>query len=510
MADTHEAAPGRELQRLFSASPDVIVSLDANGLIVAANPSIEAFTGAPAQQAVGRLFESLLHPDDVERAGAKLRRLAEGAGAAAALETRMVRADGTERVLSWRAAGSIEEARIYAIGRDVTDERAAQEQSVRSHRTQAVAEVTSAVAQDLTRVLSAVHSYVELARRLATDVQLQDVLGSADGSIRRGGSVVNQLLSFARAQKLAPTPVDVNAFVRDMCTLVARLTGPATSFEYDLADELPAVRADPTQFELAFVNLCLNAGDAMPEGGTVSVLTRRHVVSHEVANTGGLPEGECVVLTVRDRGHGMDQVTLSRCVEPFFSTRAAGRRAGLGLPQVQGFARQCGGAVRVSSRPGEGTTVRVFLPGLGDASETAEPVLSYAAAPLRGTALVVDGDEDALHTTAGLLRKFGFVAIEAQQAERAFQLLRGGRHIDALLVTLSLPGAAGRALIEEVLAGPPPRPPVLALAGFDDGALVAGTMPGVSVLRKPFEPRQLLEAIGAAVRRARVHPPVNG
>ena len=262
----------------------------------------------------------------------------------------MVRADGIERVVPWRASASIEDARIYAIGRDVTDERVAQAQSIRSHRMEAIAEMTTAAAQDLTRVLSAVYSYVELARRLTPDAQLRRVLDSADGSIRRGGSVVNQLLSFARSQKLAPGPIDVNAFVRGIHGLATRLTGPGTSFEYDLADELPAVKADPTQLELAFVNLCLNAREAMPEGGTVSVITRKHIVSHEVANTSELPEGKCVVLCVRDSGHGMDPVTLSRCVEPFFSTRAAGQRAGLGLPQVQGFARQCGGAVRVSSQ----------------------------------------------------------------------------------------------------------------------------------------------------------------
>lgn len=503
MADTPEAALSRELQRLFTVSHDIIVSLDAAGLIVTASPSIETVTGVPAQQAVGRMFESLLHTDDIERARTTLQRLVEGADLDASLETRMVRADGIERVVSWRASASIEDARIYAIGRDVTDERVAQAQSIRSHRMEAIAEMTTAAAQDLTRVLSAVYSYVELARRLTPDAQLRRVLDSADGSIRRGGSVVNQLLSFARSQKLAPGPIDVNAFVRGIHGLATRLTGPGTSFEYDLADELPAVKADPTQLELAFVNLCLNAREAMPEGGTVSVITRKHIVSHEVANTSELPEGKCVVLCVRDRGHGMDPVTLSRCVEPFFSTRAAGQRAGLGLPQVQGFAHQCGGAVRVSSQLGEGTTVRIFLPSLRDASKAAEHAVPYATTRVRGTALVVDGDQDALRATSGLLRKFGFVAVEAPQAERALQFLHAGRHIDALLV--SSPMTAVDDLVREA-GRHRPRPAVIMLAGFEEGATVAGTLPGVSVLRKPFEPRLLLETVSGAIRRAQVRP----
>ena len=305
-------------------------------------------------------------------------------------------------------------------------------------------------------------------------------------------TLVQRLLAFARRQALQPTRVDLPGLVEGMAEMIGRTLGPRIRIELELAPGLASALADPNQLEMAILNLGVNARDAMAHGGTLTIHAANETIA--AAHETGLAPGDYVRLSIHDTGVGMDAETCARAVEPFFSTKGVGKGTGLGLSMVDGLASQMGGAFRLSSRLGRGTSATLWLPvwvGPVEESETMSdlPVLATAT----GVVLVVD-DHDLVRTsTAELLGELGYKTVEACSGEEAAELVRRGLHVDLLVTDHLMPGMSGVDLARLVQARWP-RMPMLIVSGQSDPA---GIPPGIACLTKPFRKAQLEEKIAS-------------
>jgi CheY-like chemotaxis protein/two-component sensor histidine kinase len=302
---------------------------------------------------------------------------------------------------------------------------------------------------------------------------------------------VQRLLAFARRQPLQPKPVDVGALVAGMADLVASTSGPQTKVLVDVADNLPAAVADANQLEMAILNLSVNARDAMPAGGRLTISARHEEVG--LQHRAGLKPGRYVVASVADTGVGMDAETLKRAIEPFYSTKGVGRGTGLGLSMVHGLAAQLGGALVIDSKPGLGTNVEVWLPASDAEAEQQAVIEEETPLPAAGTALLVDDEELVRASTADMLLEMGYAVVEAGSAEDALGLIDGGLSFDILITDHLMPGMTGNELVAEI-RGRRPGLPVLLVSGYAD---VEGVAPDLPRLIKPFRHEDLAASLAA-------------
>jgi CheY-like chemotaxis protein/two-component sensor histidine kinase len=301
-------------------------------------------------------------------------------------------------------------------------------------------------------------------------------------SARRGKSLTHQLLSYARKQILKPQIINLVGLLAELQEMLARTIGPHISLHVRIAENLPLLRADPRQLETALLNLAINASHAMPSGGTLAIDAR------EV-----LERGVCqVAIAVTDTGTGMDDATLARAIEPFFTTKGASG-TGLGLSMVQGFAVQSGGIMRISSMPGIGTTVELQLP----AAVSEDLPTAASPPPLRtatATVLLVDDDPDNLITTGAMLEMNGFKLVSAENGSRALAILAEGVAVDAIVSDFVMPGMTG---LDVIAAARVERPglPAMIISGFVSSGDRQWSAEGISFLRKPFQRQELIEAL---------------
>jgi CheY-like chemotaxis protein len=292
---------------------------------------------------------------------------------------------------------------------------------------------------------------------------------------------VQRLLAFARRQPLRVSAVDVGTLIGGMADLMASTSGPQVKVVVEAADGLPPAKADQNQLEMALLNLSVNARDAMPDGGVlrISVMEERIGARHRSQ----LKPGAYLLLSVADTGMGMDEATLSRAIEPFFSTKGVGKGTGLGLSMVHGLASQLGGAITISSRPGLGTNVELWLPiadGVVEEEDSRGDV--NAAFGGRGTALVVDDEDLVRESTGAMLIDLGYSVIEARSAEDALRLLDEGLQPDLIVTDHLMPKMSGTELARTVRKALPALP-VLVVSGYAEVAAVAPDLP---LLTKPF------------------------
>jgi len=381
-------------------------------------------------------------------------------------------------------------ARDRLVAEAVERERL-EEQLRQTQKLQAVGQLAGGIAHDFNNLLTAVLGSLELLERhVATDPGRR-LLNAARMAAERGGTLTNQLLAFARRQKLAVRALDVGELVRQMDEMLRRSLGGLITLQLDVSDEACVVETDPVQLELSVLNLAINARDAMPGGGTLTVS-----VQHAVPPPGtpDLVPGQHVVVAATDTGPGMPPEVRARAFEPFFTTKEVGRGTGLGLAQVYGVARQSGGTARIVGTAGDGTRVEIWLPCRGVASdaaaEAAEKVLE-AHAP-SASVLLVDDEEQVRAFAAEVLRDAGYDVLEAPDGAAALAVLAGGARVDLLVTDFAMPGMTGLALIE---AARHRRPDLRALlvSGY---AEVGGTSAGVGAqLRKPFRGADLRAAV---------------
>jgi PAS domain S-box-containing protein len=363
----------------------------------------------------------------------------------------------------------------------------AQEQLRQSQKLEAMGQLTGGVAHDFNNLLTPIIGGLDMLKRRGIGGEREQRL--IDGGLQsaeRAKTLVQRLLAFARRQPLQPGAVDVAGLVAGMADLIASTSGPQIKLTVEVPETLPPARADRNQLEMAILNLSVNARDAMPNGGALTISAAPEAV--KAGHRSKLRPGEYVRLSVADTGIGMDEATLARAVEPFFSTKGIGKGTGLGLSMVHGLAAQLGGGFAISSRPGLGTCVDLWLP-LSDeaAGEVAEAGAKPPARRGMGTALLVDDEELVRMSTADMLAEFGYEVVEAASAAEALAKLDGGLVFDLLVTDHMMPGMNGADLAREVRDRVPGKP-VLIVSGY---AETEGIAPDLPRLTKPFRQADL-------------------
>ena len=479
------------------------VGLDGRWLKVP--PSLCNLLGVAEARLLGTPVEAVLHPDDVPLELAERERLVRGDTRTLDLETRWVRPGGRPLWMYVNASvvedGSGRPQYLLMYLRDITERKSLEDQLRLAQKMEAVGQLAGGIAHDFNNLLTAILGSTELllAATDADDPRRDDVqeIGRA---AHRASALVRQLLAFSRKQVMQPRLVNLNAIVREMGGMLRRLVGERITLRLDLDPALGDVTADPGQLEQVIANLGVNARDAMPDGGTLTIATANvSRVGMPGASDEGIPAGPLVVLIVKDTGTGMDEHVLAHLFEPFFTTKELGRGTGLGLATVYGIVRQSGGQIQVTSRPGEGSTFTVYLPRVEE-SAAAGQTTAGAPAPAPGgteTVLVVEDEEAVRHLVCRVLRAKGYRVLEAPNAESAL-LLAGSTAapIDLLVTDMVMPGMGGTTLAAELVAVRPAMR-VLFITGYAPEAVErGGRLPDAGgLLEKPFSADQLARRV---------------
>jgi PAS domain S-box-containing protein len=488
-----ERAQARSLT--WQLSPDLLGALNAKGYFETSNPAWQTVLGWSETEVASMSIFELLHPDDVEhtRAGFELTLVGQPA---IRFANRYRRKDGSYRWISW--VGIQEDNFVYCTGRDITAERAAeaellvaQEALRQAQKMEAIGQLTGGIAHDFNNLLTGVMGSLDLVRRRIEANKFDDIarfMDAASNSARSAAALTHRLLAFARRQSLDIRPNDSNRIVAGMEDLLERTLGERIELRCVLAaDPWPAL-TDANQVESAVLNLAINARDAMPNGGRLTIETANvHLDKAYTSLHEDVLPGDYVVISVSDTGVGMSPEVLAKAVDPFFTTKPPGEGTGLGLSGIYGFAKQSRGHLRIQSEIGRGTTVELYLPR---AHQSAVDLAVLSKTPPRGqgeTILVVEDDITVRLVICDSLKDLGYKILAASDARDAIALLRTSQHIDLLISDVVMPHVNGRKLAE-IARGLRANLKVLFVSGYAENATVRGDFldPGMDMLSKPF------------------------
>ena len=370
----------------------------------------------------------------------------------------------------------------------------AREALLQSQKMEAIGHLTGGIAHDFNNLLMAIQGSLELLRRRlpSDDPRVTQLIDNAFQGAQRGAALTQRMLAFARRQELKLVPLDVHDVVQRMANLLQSSLGPSIRVETHFPLELPRINADANQLELALLNLAINGRDAMPKGGTVTISATKRT------DVPGLKAGDYLCVSVTDTGTGMDEETLKRAMEPFFTTKGVGKGTGLGLPMVHGMAEQSGGTLLLKSRPGRGTSAELCLPvALGEPISATQDLTAHAShTEKKLTILAVDDDPLVALNTSALLEELGHTVYSAPSALHALEILHREKKIDLIITDQLMPDMTGLELVTRIRQENAHMPIILA-TGYAE--LGPGEGEGLPRLAKPFSQRELAEVIARAV-----------
>ena len=548
MADpTGSDGPEEDLEDLFENAPCGYVIARPDGRIAKVNRTLAAWLGRGPDEIVGRRFQDLLNIagkvyyethfapllrmqgffnevalDLVGAGGRALPVLVnaverrDAGGAVRFVRITVFNASDRRRyereLLEARRAAEAAGAELRGLNltlearvAEAVERRMAAEAALRqAQKMEAIGQLTGGIAHDFNNLLTGIIGSLEMLNTRVGQGRLDEVgryVVAARGAARRAATLTHRLLAFARRQPLDPKPTDANRLVAGMEELIRRTAGPAVEVEVVGAAGLWATLVDPNQLENALLNLCINARDAMPGGGRLSIETANRWLDERAAQERDLPPGQYVSLCVSDTGTGMPPEVAARVFDPFFTTKPVGQGTGLGLSMIHGFARQSGGQVRVYTEVGQGTTMCLYLPRHHGPKSEAEAPAELADAPRSAageTVLVVDDEPTVRMLVADVLNELGYAAVEAGDGASGLAVLRSERRLDLLVTDVGLPGGVNGRQLAEAARAARPGLPVLFITGYAENALVGNGQlePGMQVMTKPF-------AVDALARRIR-------
>ena len=493
----------QETERSFELLVDSVTDyalymLDPTGCIVSWNSGARRIKGYEAAEVIGKNFECFYAAPDraAEVPAANLR--------TAALEVRLetegwrVRKDGTRFwanviIDAIRTDGHL--VGYAKITRDITERRAAEAKLRQAQKMEAVGQFTGGAAHDFNNLLMAILGSLEILRkRLPNDPRLLGLLDNAMQGAKRGSSLTQRMLAFARRQELRHEAVDLAHLVDNMLELLDRSLGPTINIETRFPREVVRVRTDTNQLETALLNLAINSRDAMPEGGTITISVTEHSIAG--GHPTGLPPGQYACLAVSDTGHGMDEATLARATEPFFTTKGIGKGTGLGLSMVDGLTGQSGGKLIVQSALGRGTTIELWFPITAETDRVTERNPAEADQRVqterRLCILAVDDDSLVLANIVAMLEDLGHRVIAVGSGARAIEEIDSIPAIDVVITDQAMPVMTGTQLIEVLRARRPALPIILATGYAEFSQAVSSS---IGRLSKPFTQRALAEAL---------------
>jgi two-component system, cell cycle sensor histidine kinase and response regulator CckA len=500
----------RRFRSLIENASDVIAVVDAGAVATFASPSVERLLGIAREDVVGRRILDLVHPDELEHAVERLQATIGNEGTPEKAQFRVRHVDGGWRVVEVIGTSLLHDDAVRGVVLNIRDEterhvaqRAldeSQEKLIQAQKMEAVGQLAGGVAHDFNNLLTAIRGNAEL---LMADMEpgsapyedVQEIRRAAD----RAAALTRQLLAFSRKQVLQPRVMDLNDTVAGVEKMLRRLIGEDVELATELQPALGHVRADPGQLEQVLLNLAVNARDAMPRGGRLVVRTADAVLGEaDVRLYHYVVPGDYVLLSVADTGHGMDAQTAVRVFEPFFTTKPAGQGTGLGLSTVYGIVKQSGGYVWIDSAPGEGTTVRIYLPRV-DRPVAGLPQPAPAAEPgaARETLLLVEDEAAVRKIALRALRRAGYRVLEAVDGEEALRVsAEYPGAIDLVITDVVMPRVGGRDLVRR-LRVERPETRVLFISGYSEAAVAGNGVlePGAWFMGKPFTPDVLLDKL---------------
>ena len=483
----------RELVETIS---DVVYTIAMDGTIQYCSPPIVDLLGYAPTELVGRRIFEFIHPDD--RPAVQERLQTGTAGTWLPMVQRVVARDGSTRwirSMSWPIVVEGRTVALRGLMTDVTNVRALERQLQHAQRMEAVGRLAGGVAHDFNNLLTIIAGQASLLVDLSDDPELREGLTDIVEATARGAALTGQLLAFSRRQVTRPQPVPLDDALSDLAVMLQRLLGPSILVTTRLEAPSAYVLADKNQLEQVIVNLAVNAGDAMPHGGSLTIATRRaDQQTPEELRRVASPRG-AVVLRVTDTGCGMDDETLEHVFEPFFTTKDVGKGTGLGLSTVYGIVTQWGGLASVRSTPDRGTTVAVALPLTGPPPASAARPLEASSSPRgRETILVVEDEPLVRSLAGGLLTRKGYEILEASDGREALAMYTAHRATIALVLTDVLMPNMGGVELARRLRRLSPDLPILFMSGHTDGAWMEGLgdPPSDAFVAKPFRPSSLL------------------
>ncbi|MET0281974.1 MAG: PAS domain-containing protein [Steroidobacteraceae bacterium] len=493
-----------ERDRLWESTNDLMGTAAADGYLKAINPAWSTSLGWSEAELLSRPLLEIIDVADHAATVDSMRRLAAGEALTGFINHVLCR-DGSARTIMWTATPHSGSSLFHIVGRDITQLRAAEEALRHSQKMEAVGQLTGGLAHDFNNLLAGLSGSLQLMSLRLSQGRLDDLenyLSVARGATRRAAALTHRLLAFSRKQTLLPQATDIAGLVDGLLDLVQRTAGPEIRIEVDAAPGLWLARVDVSQLENAVLNLCLNARDAMPHGGRITITARNRKLSAVIARNLEVPEGEYLSLCIRDTGTGMAPEVLARAFDPFFTTKPAGAGTGLGLSMIYGFAQQSGGQVHIESAPGAGTTVCLYLPRyIGEAEQNAIHPDDTAALPQarHGETILIVDDEAPVRTMVNeLLSEVGYSTIEAADGNAGLCVLKSDLHIDLLVTDVGLPGGMNGRQLADHARSLRPDLKVIFITGYSQHELItsAQSLRGeVAVMTKPFELDELAHRI---------------
>jgi PAS domain S-box-containing protein len=501
----------RERDRIWNVSQDLLVVSDRSGVWQTVNPAWTSTLGWSEAELLNRTSEWLEHPDDHGLTRTKVRELG-ARETTVRFESRFRHKDGTYRWLSW--TGVSDKDANYAVARDVTAEKAAaerlkatEEALLQSQKMEAVGQLTGGIAHDFNNLLTGIVGSLDLLQTRLNQGRTDNVaryINAAMTSANRAAALTHRLLAFARRQPLVPKVVDVNQLVVSLEDLLRRTIGETIDLEITAMGGLWNTLCDPNQLESALLNLAINARDAMPNGGKLTIATSNARLDAESADPSALSPGDYICIDVTDTGTGMSAEVAARAFDPFFTTKPIGQGTGLGLSMIYGFARQSNGHATIDSKLERGTSVKLYLPrhhGQSSAEQAAGVHASQHAATGE-TVLVVEDEPVVRSVILEMLADQGYRTLEAADGPAGLRLLRDNKQIDLLITDVGLPGMNGRQLADQARETRPDLK-ILFITGYAESVAIADgfLQPGMEMITKPFDLDNLSRRIRAMVTR---------
>jgi PAS domain S-box-containing protein len=497
------AASEAQFRAVFEAALEIMVLLKPDGTVLAVNNRREAWRHNNPAEALGqKLWDAPTMRQYPQHAALMKRAIATAArGEVFTTEVKMER----EGVPTAYLDVSVQPVRgpdgkvLYLLfeARDITELKAAQEQLRQSQKMEALGQLTGGIAHDFNNLLTVVVGGLDIISKRATDAKLKRYADNALAAAERGARLTGQLLAFSRVQRLEVRPTYVAPLIQNMRALLRNVLGPGITKRFELDEAMMPVMADPTQLEVAILNLAINARDAMPGGGTLTFASKPVMVKGDPE----LEDGDYVELTISDTGVGMPAEVAERAFEPFFTTKEVGKGTGLGLSMVYGMARQSGGSARLESAPGKGTAVKLLFRKADEvagevAVATEEPIsASVPMAPL--SVLVIDDDPDVRSFVVAALEEQGYRVSEASNGRDGLASIERETP-DLVVLDFIMPGLSGADVARRILDKRPDQP-ILFVSGYNETDAVKRTAPDAPLLAKPFRAEALHKAVRSAL-----------
>lgn len=491
----------QERDRLWRNTQDIQIIIDDQGVLQDVNPAFTDILGWTSGEVIGmNVFDFIIPDEEASQGALEQSRDQKLIG----FENRYRHKEGGFRWLSWVATP--EAGLIYASARHITAEKEqaealkVAEASLRqAQKMEAVGQLTGGLAHDFNNLLAGISGSLELMHmrmKQGRDTDVERYMSVAQGAVKRAAALTHRLLAFSRRQTLLPVPTDVNRLAQGMEDLIQRTVGPMIPVEVVGASGAWPTLVDPSQLENALLNLCINARDAMPDGGRITVETANKWLDVTASLQYQMPQGQYLSLCVSDTGTGMTPEVIARAFEPFFTTKPTGEGTGLGLSMIFGFAQQSGGQVRIYSEVGRGSTVCIYLPRYyGEATEEIpqERPVEVLYLQMDKTVLVVDDEPTVRMLLVEILEELGYRTMEAGDSAGGLKILQSDLRIDLLVTDVGLPGGMNGRQMADAARTHRPDLKVLFITGYAENAVFGNGIltPGMAVVSKPFS----LEAI---------------